>query len=570
VREYVLTLLVTAAVTYLLTPLVRRGAIRAKAMPAVRDRDVHVEPTPRWGGLAMYFGLAAGLLVASQMTPLNSVFTGSGTLSTEQGLLLAGGLIVVIGLVDDRWGMSPISKLAGQVAAGAILVASGCELNWLPIPGGATFSPTSNQAMVLTILVVVVTINAVNFIDGLDGLAAGIVAISAGSFFVYYYWLTHVLRLSAEAQPTLVSAVLAGMCLGFLPHNFFPAKIFMGDTGSMLLGLLLAYTPISSISSLDPLTLTSNEAYRFGTVNRFPEVLPLLLPAAILVIPYADMLMAVFRRTRAGMSPFAPDRKHLHHRLLYDIGHSHRSSVLIMYLWATLFSSVVVWLSVEKRPSWVFAVTTVCAMTALLLMSMPRLRWWGRAARRQAALGAQAVSSTARQLVPVGAPVPEDTATATATATDVWTRPANRPAGSPPVAGRHAGGPSLGSAARGSAARGSAASEPSADLPGLDRAERASIEEPESGAAGEPGDEHDGADQDSPAGQQRSIVGTIPPAAPDPGPPPFGAAGPPPRTGARGGATGRSRSGDWDGDLWPSADDDGPADDGGTPDGRLP
>ena len=321
-REYVLTFLVTAAVTYLLTPLVRRIAIRGGAMHEARDRDVHVVPIPLLGGLAMYGGLAAGLLVASLLTPLNAdVLTGT---DMGTGLLLAGGLIVVIGMVDDRWGMNVISKLAGQGAAGAILVASGCKLGWLPMPGGGILSPTSNQATVLTILVIVATINAVNFIDGLDGLAAGIVAIAAVSFFLYYYSLTHVLRISAEAGPALASAVLAGMCVGFLPHNFFPARIFMGDTGSMLLGLLLAYAPISSIASLDPKTLA-------GTVDRFPEILPLLLPTAIMVIPYADMLMAVVRRTRAGMSPFAPDRKHLHHRLL-DIGHSHRLSVLIMYL----------------------------------------------------------------------------------------------------------------------------------------------------------------------------------------------------------------------------------------------
>jgi UDP-GlcNAc:undecaprenyl-phosphate GlcNAc-1-phosphate transferase len=385
VREYVLTLLVTATVTYILTPLVRRGAIKAGAVGAVRDRDVHVVPTPRWGGLAMYGGLAAGLLVATQLTPLNSVFSSTGPLDMESGLLLAGGLLVAIGIVDDRWGMNAVSKLAGQVAAGAILVASGCELGWLPLPGGGTFSPTFNQATLLTILVVVATINAVNFIDGLDGLAAGIVGIASISFFLYYYSLTHVLRLTAEAGPALASAVLAGMCLGFLPHNFFPARIFMGDTGSMLLGLLLAYAPISSISSLDPLTLTSQQAYRIGTVNRFPEILPLLLPMAILVIPYADMLMAVVRRTRAGISPFAPDRKHLHHRLL-DIGHSHRLSVLIMYLWAAMFSALVVWLSIAKRPSWVFATITLGAVLALLLMSMPRLRWWERQRRRNLAL----------------------------------------------------------------------------------------------------------------------------------------------------------------------------------------
>jgi UDP-GlcNAc:undecaprenyl-phosphate GlcNAc-1-phosphate transferase len=402
VKEYLLTLLVTAAVTYMLTPLVRRVAIKAGAVKQVRDRDVHVIPIPEFGGVAMYAGLAAGLLVAGQMTPLNGVFSGISTISTETGLLLAGGVIVAIGVVDDRWGMSPISKLAGQVAAGVILVASGCEVGWLPLPGGGAFDPSSNQAVVLTILIVVATINAVNFIDGLDGLATGIVAIAAVSFFIYYYSLTKELGLSAEAGPALVSALLIGMCLGFLPHNFYPARIFMGDTGAMLLGLLLAYAPISSTSSLDPRTLISGHAYHLGTVNRFPEILPLLLPTAILVIPYADMLMAVFRRTRAGKSPFAADRKHLHHRLL-DVGHSHRSSVIILYLWAALFSSAVVSLSILGRPSWVFATITVGAVLLLLLMSMPRLRWWGRR-QRLAATGPAAPAGSVGPASPATGP----------------------------------------------------------------------------------------------------------------------------------------------------------------------
>jgi UDP-GlcNAc:undecaprenyl-phosphate/decaprenyl-phosphate GlcNAc-1-phosphate transferase len=396
VREYVLTLLVTAAVTYLLTPLVRRIAIRAGAMHEARDRDVHVVPIPLLGGLAMYLGLAAGLFAASQMYPLKEVLAGTGMV---QGLLLAGGLIVVIGVIDDRWGMNALSKLAGQVAAGAILVASGCELAWLPMPDGGTFTPDSDQAMVLTILVVVATINAVNFIDGLDGLAAGIVGIGAVSFYLYYYHLTHVLRLSAEAVPALAAAILAGMCLGFLPHNLYPARIFMGDTGSMLLGLMLAYVPISSITSLDFRTLN-------GAVNRFPELLPLLLPTTIMVIPYADMLMAVIRRTRAGRSPFAPDRKHLHHRLL-DIGHSHRLSVLIMYLWAAVFSSLVVWFSTVKMPLFVFAVITLAAVVTLLVMSMPRLRWWQRDRRHAAATavpaGAVPAGAVLAAAVPAGA-----------------------------------------------------------------------------------------------------------------------------------------------------------------------
>jgi len=387
VSEYVLTLLVTAAVTYLLTPLVRRGGIAAGAMHEARDRDVHVVPIPLLGGLAIFGGLAAGLMVAGELTPLRTALVGN---RTAAGLLLAGGVIVIVGAIDDRWGLSPISKLAGQAAAGAILVWSGAQLGWLPLPGNGTLILSSNQSTALTIFFVVATINAVNFIDGLDGLAAGIVCIAAIAFFAYYYRLTQVFTLPEQAGPALASAILAGACLGFLPHNFYPARIFMGDTGSMLLGLLLAYVPISSIASLGYADTLRT------AVNRFPEILPLLLPAMILVIPYADLLLAVVRRTKAGLSPLAPDRKHLHHRLL-DIGHSHRSSVLIMYLWATLFAGGVVALSIAKTPLSVLAVTTLAAMLALLMMSMPRLRWWkrGRRARTPVARPAPAVAAPA-------------------------------------------------------------------------------------------------------------------------------------------------------------------------------
>jgi UDP-GlcNAc:undecaprenyl-phosphate/decaprenyl-phosphate GlcNAc-1-phosphate transferase len=388
VRDYVLTLLVTAAVTYLLTPLIRRFARRIGAIKEpTRERDVHVAPVPLLGGLAMYGGLAAGLLVADQIPQLRGALANTGMIS---GLLLAGGLLVAVGMVDDRWGMSPLTKAAGQVAAGGIVVATGTQITWLPLPGGNTFFPTSDQATVLTILIVVATINAVNFIDGLDGLAAGIVAIAAISFFLYYYSMTRVIDISALAAPALASAILIGMCLGFLPHNFSPASIFMGDTGSMLLGLLLAYAPISGITSLDPALLGHS-------VNRYPEILPLLLPAALLVIPYADLLLAVVRRTKAGQSPFAPDRKHLHHRML-EIGHSQRASVLIMYLWAALFSGSVVWLSIQRtvqrgssnhhgQPVLVFVGITAAAVVALLLLAMPKLRPRGHDVRLDAPAG---------------------------------------------------------------------------------------------------------------------------------------------------------------------------------------
>src|SRR5499425_31586 len=393
--EYVLTLLVAAAVTYLLTPAVRRFAIAVGALHAARDRDVHVVPTPLLGGFAMYAGLAAGLLVASRIPALTGAFAEP---NMSRGLLLAGGLVVLMGFVDDRWGLGALSKLAGQVAAGVILVWSGAEVTWLPLPGGVTLLLTSDQQVAVTILIVVVTMNAVNFIDGLDGLAAGIVGIGAVAFFAYYYTLTHRLGLVDQMEPALVSILLAGVCIGFLPHNFYPARIFMGDTGSMLIGLMLAYAPISSLALLDPASLTDTAAYAAGTVNRYGAFIPLLVPAAILLIPYADLLMAVVRRTRAGKSVFAPDKKHLQHRLL-AIGHSHRTSVLIMYLWAALFAGSVIWLSIVRTPLIVLAVVTVGAIVALLLVTMPRLRPWSRVT------AANGTAHAARGAAPVPVPV---------------------------------------------------------------------------------------------------------------------------------------------------------------------
>ena len=397
-REYALVLLVTAAVTYLLTPLVRRVAVATRAIHEPRARDTHTEPTPLLGGLAMYGGLVAGLLIASRLSFLQDPFQTAGSKS-EAGLLLAGGLVVVIGFVDDRWGLSAISKLAGQVAAAGILVWSGQALPWLPLPSGGVFTLESDLSVTLTILIIVVTINAINFIDGLDGLAAGIVAVAAMSFLVYSYTLNRTIGTTSQSVPAVASALLAGMCIGFLPHNFYPARIFMGDIGAMLLGLLLAYGPISSTDSLDPGLLTNYQ--HTHALDRFPTLLPLLMPAAIFIIPYADLMFAVIRRTRARKPLMAADRQHLHHRLL-NIGHSYRQSVLIMYLWAALFSVTVVSLSIVRSPSVVFAVATVIAVLALLPATMPSLRPWR--ARNKAAPVAAARAVAPRSAMPAPDP----------------------------------------------------------------------------------------------------------------------------------------------------------------------
>jgi UDP-GlcNAc:undecaprenyl-phosphate/decaprenyl-phosphate GlcNAc-1-phosphate transferase len=372
-RDYALVFLVTAAVTYLLTPLVRRIAVRTHAMHEPRARDTHVTPTPLLGGLAMYGGLVAGLLIASRLSFVQAPFQ-SGSRS-EAGLLLAGGLVVVVGFADDRWGLSAISRLAAQVAAAGILVWSGQALPWLPTPNGGVFSLEPDLSVTLTILLVVVTMNAINFIDGLDGLAAGITAVAALSFLVYSYSLIKNIGSTSQSLPAVASALVAGMCIGFLPHNFYPARIFMGDIGAMLLGLLLAYGPISSVGSLDPALLIAYSNNPNHPLDRFPTILPLLVPAAIFIVPYADLLFAIIRRAKAGKPLMAADRQHMHHRLL-NIGHSYRQSVLLMYLWAALFSVTVVSLSLVRTPSVVFVAATLVAVLALLPATMPRLRPW--------------------------------------------------------------------------------------------------------------------------------------------------------------------------------------------------
>src|SRR3954452_15125804 len=249
-REYLLTAFVVASVTYLLTPLVRRFAELAGAYTPVRDRDVHTIRTPRLGGVAMFAGICAGLLVASRLPTLQRAFDTSEV----RGVLFGGTLLIAIGMADDKWGLDALTKLAGQILAAGVMVLQGVQLLYVPVPHVGALSLSPNLGVPLTVLFVVVTINAVNFIDGLDGLAAGVVAIAAAAFFAYSYELSVVKHIDRATTPTLVSVVLAAACLGFLPHNFNPARVFMGDSGSMLLGLMLSSSAITLLGRLDPST----------------------------------------------------------------------------------------------------------------------------------------------------------------------------------------------------------------------------------------------------------------------------------------------------------------------------
>lgn len=376
-REYLLTLCVAAAVTYLLTGPVRKFAIAAGAMPEIRARDVHREPTPRLGGIAMFGGLCAGLLVASQLTNIGEVFTSS---NEPRALLAGAGLIWLLGVLDDKWGVDALVKLGCQMIAAGVMVMQGLAILWLPIPGVGVVALTPMQSALLTVALVVVTINAVNFVDGLDGLAAGMVCIAAAAFFLYAYrlWVGHGI---AEAAPaTLFSAVLIGMCLGFLPHNMHPARIFMGDSGSMLLGLVMAASAASVTGQVDPDRLNLFTGSVRATIQQMvPVYIPLLLPLTVIAVPVADLLLAVIRRTWNGQSPFAADRGHLHHRLL-EIGHSHSRAVLIMYFWSALIAFGALAFTVRSDSVVVVLVAALSAVgLALLLLPrfVPRVPAWG-------------------------------------------------------------------------------------------------------------------------------------------------------------------------------------------------
>ena len=365
IREYLLVGLTTAVLTFLCTGLVRKLAMRWGAVAHPRKRDVHTVPIPRMGGMAMYIGVCGGMLLAHQLPVLRRAFDYS---LDPTAVLLGGGLIMVIGMLDDRYELDSLTKFAGQVTCAGILVLLGLQwiIVWVPWggngPGGSLLILDQNQGAIITVLLVVTMVNAMNFIDGLDGLASGVGFISAVATCAFSL---HLLDQSGGDvtyyPPALIAATLAGACLGFLPHNFQPAKIFMGDSGSMLIGLMMAGASTSASGKVNP-----------NGTETIALLSPLLVVAAVLFLPVLDLLMAVVRRTRKGLSPFHADKMHLHHRLL-EIGHSQRRAVLLIYLWAAVLAFGTVALSLFD----VFAVVWgigIGLLIALVVSVVPRLR----------------------------------------------------------------------------------------------------------------------------------------------------------------------------------------------------
>ncbi|MEP7334067.1 MAG: MraY family glycosyltransferase, partial [Terracoccus sp.] len=332
-HEYVLVLIVAAVVTYIVTPLVRSFAVATSAFTAVRERDVHTTPIPRLGGVGIYIGFVAAALVARSLPYLGTLF------STKQilGVVAAGGIVCLVGAFDDIRELDWLTKLAGQMLAAGLMAYTGVQLLSLPI-FGTTYLPTP-LLVLFTVIVVIASTNAVNFIDGLDGLAAGVVGIAAIAFFIYSYIVSRsFVPANVFSTATFISAALVGCCAGFLPHNFHPARLFMGDSGALTLGLLLSAATITLTGNVNPGDVTANQVTA--------AFLPIVVPLAVLLLPLVDMGLAVARRTRKGQRPWQPDALHLHHRML-KIGHTHRRAVLILYLWAAIVAlgsvSFVIW-----------------------------------------------------------------------------------------------------------------------------------------------------------------------------------------------------------------------------------
>jgi UDP-GlcNAc:undecaprenyl-phosphate/decaprenyl-phosphate GlcNAc-1-phosphate transferase len=365
--EYLLVACVAAIVTLLLTPVARRLAIRVKAVATPRDRDVHAVAIPRMGGVAIFAGFALALFVASRLPTLGEGFHFGPEMPW---IVAAGGIICAVGVLDDIYELDSLTKLAGQaLATGLMVTQGGVQLGTIYIPGiggGSTFTFDRNLGIPVTIILTLLVINALNFIDGLDGLAAGVSTIGAIAFFVFSYHLAQDGFTTSASPPTLLAAALAGTCIGFLPHNFFPAKIFMGDSGSMLVGLMLSAAATTATTTVDPQVFNS-------TLGTLPLYLPLIIPAAVLALPLVDLLLAVVRRVARGSSPFAPDKQHLHHRLL-EIGHSHRRAVLLLYFWSAVVAFAGVGVSFGDSQWLVLWLLVTFVVVGLLVSLVPNLR----------------------------------------------------------------------------------------------------------------------------------------------------------------------------------------------------
>ena len=346
-KVYVLLMVVAAALTVLLTPLVRWACLRWGIVPKLRSRDIQSTPIPRLGGIAITIALVITMLISARIPYMSPLFETNAAWAVVVGALA----MCILGVVDDVVELDWLTKLSGQILIAGSMAFNGVQLVSFPIFGVTIGS--SRLSLMLTVFLIVGIMNAVNFIDGLDGLAAGVVGIGAAAFFVYSYVLTRIMGAASYATTASLAVItLVGVCLGFLWFNFHPSSIMMGG-GSETMGLVLAAAGIIVTGQVDPSVL--------GGQQLLVSFLPLLLPISVICVPIGDLVVTTIRRMLRGKSPFHADRSHFHDRLLAR-GHSHRGVVAILWMWTALvaFPPVAILVHDWKR-------VALCALPALAL-----------------------------------------------------------------------------------------------------------------------------------------------------------------------------------------------------------
>lgn len=352
-KVYLAVVAITALISFALTPMARMLGVRGRVYTPTRKRDMHREPIPKLGGAAMALAVIIVMGAASLVPFLEGIYQ-----APIIGILLAILIILIMGVADDLWDLHWSLKFLGQVCAAGIIAAAGIRVEAMPV--GWIHVDSDLAQVAITIFVIVLTINAFNFIDGLDGLASGVAVIGGSAFFIYSYILTRTINAYDYSNlATLLTALLIGACLGFLPFNFHPARIFMGEVGAQLIGLLMATAAVAVTADLGAL-----EGFRFRNV---PAYMPILLPLAVMLLPLLDLFMAVLRRTARRSSPFSADRGHIHHKLV-DGGYTHRQAVLLLYAWTFVVGYGAV--SLTYFPSEIVITVTAIAMALLVLLTL--------------------------------------------------------------------------------------------------------------------------------------------------------------------------------------------------------
>ena len=338
---YVLLALVLAGmVAFASTPLVKALSVKMGAVDVPKDsRRMHDHPIPRMGGLAIFFGFVVSMLM---FVPLDTA---------KKGMLLGAVVIVVLGILDDIYALPAVPKFLVQIAAALIAVLAGNRIDVLSNPNIFSSNPVWQLgwlAYPVTLVWIVAITNSVNFIDGLDGLACGVSTISAATMLVIALLVREQDVLVSEQDVAVMMAALVGACIGFLPYNFNPAKIFMGDTGSTFLGFIMAVVSVQGM---------------FKMYNIISFVVPFLM----LGLPIFDECFAIIRRLTRGQSPMAPDRGHVHHRLI-DMGFSQKQAVGVLYVISAILGLSAVVLTASGA---VKAMVFLLAMGAAVVIA-----WW--------------------------------------------------------------------------------------------------------------------------------------------------------------------------------------------------